>query len=193
MRVKGELKNAEAGRPNKPMKLPVACGARSLSPALGPMRRNIVAASGTARPTRYTLRLRNVAVFRYAQEFHDVALKSGSPLVRAYLLGHALELYLKAFLLKSGLKSADLRDKFGHRLDRLLAAAESHDFGQQVHVSPQLRQDIIKLNAVYSTGALRYFSLAFLFTAPTIPSLARLFRFAAVLRKMMRKLVEQGA
>ena len=31
MRVKGELKNAEVGRPNKPMKLPVACGARSFS------------------------------------------------------------------------------------------------------------------------------------------------------------------
>lgn len=31
MRVNAELKEAEVGRPNKPMKLPVAYGARSIS------------------------------------------------------------------------------------------------------------------------------------------------------------------
>lgn len=158
------------------------------------MRQNIIlAAAGAARPTRYTRRLRNLVVFRYAKEFHSVALKAGSPIVRAYLLGHALELYLKAFLLKSGINSTDLKNKFGHRLDRLLTVAETHGIGKQVHLSVQLRQDITKLNAVYSSQALQYFSLAHIFINPTIPPLARLFRFAGVLRETVRKLLEQKA
>jgi len=157
--------------------------------------RIIVAAAGTARPTRYALRLRNLAVFSYANEFCDAAKKAGSPLVRAYLLGHALELYLKAFLLKSGFNSGDLKNKrkFGHQLDRLLTAAEAQGIGKQVHISARLRQDMSELNSVYSSRALQYFSLAHMFTNPTIPHLARIFRFADQLRKTVGKLVQEKA
>ena len=41
-------------------------------------------------------RMRNFACLRYAIEFHNIARKAGFPIIRAFLLGQAIELYLKA-------------------------------------------------------------------------------------------------
>jgi HEPN domain-containing protein len=134
-----------------------------------------------------SLRMRNVAAYRYAREFHNAALKAGSLLVRAYLLGHALELYLKVVLLKGGLGTTGIKRRFNHNLEALLKETERHGLGDHLHVSSQVRADLRQLNTTYSSKALEYFSVLHLLVPPTLPKLQRLFRFAASLRKTLRR------
>lgn len=141
---------------------------------------------GKGQWSAYALSLRNFATFRYAQEFHATAQKTGSPVVRAYLLGHAIELYLKSFLLRDGLTSTTLRSKknYGHSLDKLLTEARKRGIEKFVRVSPQMIDDLARLNTLYPE-TLRYFSLLHLLTQPQLPPLARLFRLAASLSKKL--------
>lgn len=124
--------------------------------------------AGIARPTKHMKVLRSQAFFRFGEEFHAVAIKAGSPLVRAYLLGQAVELYLKAFLLATGDTSADVKDKYRHNLVRLLNAAEAKGVNVYVGVSAELKKDIETLNALYVTKALQYFSLIHVFNNPAL-------------------------
>lgn len=151
------------------------------------MARIVTTSIGKGQWSAYARSLRNFATFRYAQEFHVTAQKTGSPIVRAYLLGHAIELYLKAFLLQSGLTTAALRSKrqYGHDLEKLLTAARDRGIEKFVRVSPEMVEDIGKLNALYPE-TLRYFSLLHLLTQPSLPSLARLFRLATSLSKNLQ-------
>ena len=155
------------------------------------MKQKIIEAKGVARPTRDTRRLINLSFLHYAKEFHHAASRTRSILVRSYLLGHALELYLKIFLLKSGMTVADLKNprKFGHKLDRLLSEAETHGIGKLVRISEGIRQDLLDLNEFYSAKALQYFTLLQVFNNPTIPPLARLFRFARLLRDRLETMI----
>jgi len=147
----------------------------------------IVSASGSGQWSPYAKRLRNYATFRYAQEFHFTARKVGSCIVQAYLLGHAIELYLKSYLLHEGFTVTLLKSKkYGHNLTVLLAEAQSRGLEQMIRISPELVEDLRKLNAVYPES-LRYFSLLHLLTRPKMPSLARLFRFAASMDKRLEK------
>ena len=142
---------------------------------------------GTWTPT--ALRIRNVAARLYAKEFHGAAQKTRRPLVRAYLLGHALELYLKSFLLTSGLRTRTLRSKrFNHDLAALLDEAEARGLGTHLRVSPQLRTDLKQLNNSYSSKSLEYFSLLHLLVPPVLPRLDRLFRFAGSLSAALVRL-----
>lgn len=151
------------------------------------MARIISASIAKGKWSAYAKGLRNVATYRYAQEFHATAKKAGSPVVRAYLLGHALELYLKSFLLCAGLTSTVLKSrKYGHNLDRLLAEAESHGIEKLVRISPQMTDDLTKLNALYPES-LRYFSYFHLLMQPKIPALARLFRLTDALCRRLEK------
>lgn len=139
--------------------------------------------------TPHALGLRNFAMYRYAEEFHDTALKAGSPLVRAYLLGHALELYLKAYLLHSGFRTTKLKQEFGHSLKALLREAEIEGLGAHLHITAELRDDLARLNKVYISKALQYFSVLYLLVPPTVPKLVRMFRFATSLRKTVGRLI----
>lgn len=142
---------------------------------------------GKGQWSAYAKGLRNFATYRYAQEFHATAKKAGSLVVRAYLLGHALELYIKSFLLRAGLTSTLLKSKkYGHNLELLLSEAKSHGIEKLVRISPQMIEDLMKLNALYPES-LRYFSLFHLLTQPKIPPLARLFRLANTLSKGLGK------
>ncbi|MDO8547019.1 MAG: hypothetical protein Q7R68_06630 [Nitrospirales bacterium] len=149
------------------------------------MARIVQAAMGKGQWSSYALSLRNFATYRLAQEFHSTARKTGSPVVRAYLLGHALELYLKSYLLKSGLTASALKKRnLGHNLDNLLLEAKAKGIEGLLRISPQLSEDIAKLNALYPE-TLRYFSLLSLLAQPQLPSLVRLFRFAVSLNKTL--------
>jgi len=143
----------------------------------------IRATTGVARPSKHMKALQRQAFYRFGEEFHTVAVKAGSPIVQAYLLGQAIELYLKAFLLASGARTTEVKDKYRHNLVKLLKGAEAGGISVHVRVSAELREDIATLNALYATKALQYFSLVHVFHTPTIPDLARLFRFAKALRK----------
>lgn len=138
----------------------------------------------------YAKSLRDFATYRYAQEFHAAAEMADSPVARAYLLGHAIELYLKAFLMRAGVASSLLKSKksYGHNLNALLTEARKRGIEKLVRASPRTIDDLVQLNALYPES-LRYFSLLHLLTRPSIPSLVRLFRFANALSKGLEQYV----
>jgi len=140
----------------------------------------------------YAKGLRNYACLRYANEFHNIARKAGFPIVRAFLLGQAIELYLKAFLFSCGYGESALKNKpFRHNLKRLLEESISKGLDQRIHISPQVRSDIEALNKVYASKALQYFSLLHLLTSPRLPDLKRLLRLAVVLKEFLGKHVPE--
>lgn len=140
----------------------------------------------------YAKGLRNYACLRYANEFHNIARKAGFPIVRAFLLGQALELYLKAFLFSCGYGETQLKKSpFGHNLKRLLNEAISKGLDQQIHISPRVRTDIEALNTVYASKALQYFSIMYLLTSPKLPELRQLLRFAVSLKRFLEKHIHE--
>ena len=142
-----------------------------------------MSAVGPGRRSPYALSVRNFATFRYAQEFYRTAQKVGSPMVQAYLLGHALELFLKSYLMKAGLTTTTLKRKlYSHDLVKLLAAARAKNLESIVRVTPILERSVAELATVYPE-TLRYFSLLQLLAPPRLPSLVRPFRFAKALNK----------
>jgi len=133
--------------------------------------------------TKYALKLRTRAMYGYAVEFHTAALKTGSPLVRAYLLAQTLELYLKSFLLSRGVTSGELKTAYGHNLTRLLADARKRGLHQLTTVSSATESALSGLDTLYRSGRLRYFTLLVLVSPSVMPDFRRLFRFAQTLRK----------
>lgn len=150
----------------------------------------ILATASKGEWSAYAKRLRDYATYCYAEDFHLAAQKTRSPVVRAYLLGHAIELYLKAFLLRAGLAGSLLKSKkkYGHNIDALLAEARNREIEKLIHISQQTIDDLSKLNGLYPES-LRYFSMIHLLNQPSIPSLARLFRFASTLKKGLKEYV----
>src|SRR5574341_1685907 len=131
----------------------------------------------------YAKGLRNYSCLRYANEFHNIARKAGFPIVRAFLLGQAIELYLKAFLFSCGYGETALKKKpFGHNLKLLLNEAISNGLDQQIHISPRVRADMEALNAVYASKALQYFSILYLVASPKLPDLRQLLHFSTSLK-----------
>jgi hypothetical protein len=130
--------------------------------------------------TDYAKKRRNAFFLVYAREFLQAALKTGSPLVRAHLLGHALELMLKTYLLATGYAEKQLR-KLGHHLTRILAETKSAGIDKLVRISPEMEKDLREFTTVYASEGLRYFSILFLLSPPRLPELRRLFRFARTL------------
>ena len=147
------------------------------------MARIVTATMGPGTWSVHAKRMRNVACRRYAEEFHNITKKAGFPIVRAFLLGQALELYLKAFLFHKGFGERSLKKKFGHDLTRLLDEATSQGLDTSLHISSQLIADVKALNNVYASKALQYFSLLYFLSNPTLPKLERLFRFADALKQ----------
>ena len=113
-------------------------------------------------------------------------MKTGSPLVRAYLLGHSLELVLKTYLLTTGYGEKEIR-KLGHNLSRILAASKSAGVEKLVRISPEMEKDLAEFSTVYASEGLRYFSILFLLAPPRLPDLRRLFRLARTLDKQVTK------
>ena len=129
-------------------------------------------------------RLRNFAWLRYAVEFHRLARKAGFPIVRAFLLGQAIELYLKAFLFHQGYGETRLQKApFGHNLSSLMKEAAAKGLDAEIHISSALRTDLDGLNKLYSSKAIQYFSIRYLLTSPVLPRLHRLFRFVEQLNR----------
>ena len=131
-------------------------------------------------------RIRLEAFYGYAREFHCAALKTGSLLVRAYLLGHAIELYLKTFLLSEGAGEKKIKG-LRHNLILTLDTCEKHGIANIARVSGQLRSDLTSFNKAYSSKALEYFSVRHLLVPPSLPPLQRLIRFAKVLERQVAR------
>jgi HEPN domain len=71
---------------------------------------------------------------------------------RYALVGHAVELGLKSYLLAQGWKRKKLQDEFRHDLDALLAEATN----KGLHVSTKVAKDIGHLNHVHDNYLARY-------------------------------------
>ena len=71
---------------------------------------------------------------------------------RYSLIGHAVEVGLKSYLMAHGYKRKKLLKKFGHDLDALLAEAKDRGLA----VSAKIEQDITHLNHVHDNFLARY-------------------------------------
>lgn len=132
----------------------------------------------------YAKRRHNIFFFAYARQFLQSALRTGSPLVRAYLLGHALELMLKTYPLTTGFGERDIRE-LKHDLSRTLAESRAAGLEQLVRGSRQTEKAIGDFSPVYPSEALRYFSIRHLLSPPSLPDLRRLLRFARTLERRL--------
>ena len=130
--------------------------------------------------TQHAKDRRNRFFLVYAHEFLQAALKTGSPLVRAHLLGHALELLLKTYLLNTGSGETKLR-RLGHNLTQVLAASRTVGIDKVIRISPEMEKDLNDFTKVYASEGLRYFSILFFVAPPRLPELRRLFRLAKAL------------
>jgi hypothetical protein len=136
--------------------------------------------------SKHSLLLRIVAFCQYGHQFHHAAQKTGSPLVRSYLCGHALELLLKAYLFGCGMTDSQSR-AFGHNIAKLLGESVNKGLDQYFRISPELKFDISRFSSLYNSKSLEYFSLLHLLVPPKLPDMSRLCRFVALLdRKLPR-------
>jgi len=134
----------------------------------------------------YAKEERNRGFLAYALEFQRAADATSSPLVKAYLVGHALELLLKAYLLQHGYGESDLKSRrLGHRLDRLLTECKQHGLEARVALSADLVADIEAFSKSYAGKLLEYFSIIFLLAAPTVPDLGRVEEFTRQLSSIL--------
>ncbi len=113
-------------------------------------------------------RTTSIGLVRYAKEFHDAALgaddtlgtKSGykvfAPIPVLYLIGHSMELSLKAFLLHKGVTLSELRTRFGHNLGKCLKKAKNLGLYSSVTFDESELDAFSALDCLYSTKQLEY-------------------------------------
>lgn len=78
-----------------------------------------------------------------------------------YLVSHAIELSLRAFLRGSGLSLETLKKKLGHDLSKCLSQAELHNLDKYVEISDSERSAIEKINDYYIEKDLEYISVGY--------------------------------
>ncbi|QSB00748.1 hypothetical protein JWZ98_19155 [Methylomonas sp. EFPC1] len=110
-----------------------------------------------------------IGLARYAREFFDFALaaddkighrpgfESIAPIPVMYLMGHSIELCLKAYLVFCGVPLRDLRTKkFGHDIVKCLKKANELGLGSLVNLEDMEYDAFEVLNELYSTKQLNY-------------------------------------
>lgn len=82
---------------------------------------------------------------------------------RYYLLGHSIELSLKAFLLAKGVPLSELRSMklMGHDLEKALIRADNLGFSQIVELSDEERGSILLLNQTYQPKEHEYITTGY--------------------------------
>jgi hypothetical protein len=113
-------------------------------------------------------RTTSIGMARYATEFFEAALaaddklgkKSGhevvAPIPVMFLIGQAIELALKAYLLAKGVPLRNLRRDYGHELHRSLRKAKELGLGDVVSLSAEEEGIIDLLDDLYSSKQLQY-------------------------------------
>lgn len=112
-------------------------------------------------------RTTSIGMARYSTEFFEAALaadeklgkKKGyeivAPIPVMFLVGQAIELALKAYLLAKGVKLRKLR-RYGHELHRSLRKAKELGLSDVVVLSSEEEGVLGLLDALYSTKQLQY-------------------------------------
>lgn len=107
-----------------------------------------------------------------------------------YLVGHAIELTLKAFLVARGVPVAELRSKrFGHNLVALVTRARKHRLGEFVKLGKSEIQAISLLNEQYASKKFEYIE-----TGPfTLPPLSGFVLLATAMVTSLEKFCFEAA
>ncbi|MGD8787182.1 MAG: hypothetical protein PVJ60_07145 [Phycisphaerales bacterium] len=132
------------------------------------------------------MRRYRVGMYIYGHEFFEISRKTKRSPVKSYLLGHALELFLKSFLMKKGTSIKKLKKTFSHNIDRLLKESLKHDIEDCIHISDELKADIASFSKFYSAKHYEYFPILPWITSQQLPKTIRLSNFA---RQLDRKLL----
>lgn len=121
-----------------------------------------------ARPHTDPARTTPLGCFRYATEFYAAALftddalgdESGYEIVAPapvnYLMGHALELGLKAYLLQQNVPPSHLITRIGHDLEVAVTEAEKLGLQRFLTLTPEERGVIATVNAPYANKHFEY-------------------------------------
>ena len=132
------------------------------------------------------VRVTPLGTLRYAIEYFAAAKavseKFGDCIPTQFLVGHAIELALKAFLLHQGETENFIRRELGHDLWECLAAAEKCDFGRHVALTEDDKATLEIFNTVYAAKDLEYIETGYRTLIPLSPlqRLARDFLRAVV-------------
>jgi hypothetical protein len=112
------------------------------------------------------------------RDFHDaaraviaaegMAVLGHAPLPAFFLLGHALELVLKGYLLSRGFTPARLKSEIGHDLQVALKSAETAGIGSLVPIDDTDRGVVAAINPYYRGKDLEYVNSQGLMTIPAI-------------------------
>lgn len=101
-----------------------------------------------------------LGLIMYAKDFAESARILPEPEhfapTRYYLACHAIELGLKAFLALHGRPLAELLEKFGHRLDKILADCDAEGLAGMVPLTDDLRLAITKASGYYNAKVFEY-------------------------------------
>lgn len=109
-----------------------------------------------------------IGLARYAAEFHEAAGGADSalghkpgfeivaPIPVMYLIGHSMELSLKAFLVHNGVGLRELRTEFRHDLHKCLEKAKELGLLGQVKFDDHELAAFSDLDHLYSTKQLEY-------------------------------------
>lgn len=154
---------------------------------------NIVKLKGKAKLSSYSLRMYPIGMYEYGHVFYDIALKTKHSPVKSYLLGHALELFLKSFLMKKGTSITRLKSHpFSHNIDRSLKESLKHDIEDCFHISDELKADVASFSKFYSAKHYEYFPIVAWITSLQQPKTDRLFRFAKQLDRKLPAIIKDS-
>lgn len=87
---------------------------------------------------------------------HDKGYEVHAPAPVSYLVGHALELALKAFLLHHGVSLHHIKHGLGHNLEAAFAQAEAKGLGAIMPIGPADRAVLTVLNKLYADKQFEY-------------------------------------
>jgi hypothetical protein len=148
---------------------------------------------GKMKLSNYSLGVYRKGMYAYGHEFYDIARKIKRPPVKSYLLGHALELFLKSFLMKKGLSIKDLKGRsFSHNIDCLLEESLKHNIEDCFHISDELKADIASFSKLYAAKNYEYFPILAWIFGQEQPNTVRLFRFAKQLDRKLPAIIKDS-
>lgn len=123
--------------------------------------------SGTARPSSIAVNLSPYGFYHFAKEFYQaskaITITDGASPVKLYLIGHALELYLKSYLLVKGVQKADLKKKYQHNIEKIWSACKVEGLLSIITIEPGIDAEIKSFNGFYQSKSLEYFTIATVF------------------------------
>ncbi|MDR7334387.1 hypothetical protein [Roseateles asaccharophilus] len=109
-----------------------------------------------------------VGLARYATDFFRAAIAADdvlgkhagyeliAPIPVMFLVGQAIELALKAYLLHKGVELKRLRQDFGHEIHRALRKAKELGLFDAVPLTPEDEATVELLNSLYASKQLQY-------------------------------------